>query len=238
MKDYTNPSQRGAAARAVDTGYDVGLRAYMLRVYNYMAGGLALTGGIAYLIASSPSLLQLFFSGPQAYIFMLAPLFFSFFMAFRLHAVSDSTAQAMFWGFAAVMGISMATIFLAYTGESVARTFFICASMFASLSLYGYTTKRDLSGFGAIMMMGFWGIFIASIVNIFLGSSGLGFAISVIGVVVFSGIAVYSTQQIKQVYFALGASQLNKAAVMGAYTLYITFINLFTTLLRLMGDRR
>lgn len=241
MMDYTKrPQNQGSrsVSQAVDTGYDVGLRAYMLRVYNYMAGGLALTGAIAWFVASSPALVQMLFSGPQAYVVMLAPMFFSFFMAFKLHTLSDSAAQGLFWGFCAVMGLSMASILLVFTGQSVARTFFICAGMFGGLSLYGYTTKRDLTGMGSIMVMGFWGIFLASIVNMFMQSSGLQFAIACIGVIVFSGITAYSTQQIKQVYYVLGGAQLNKAAVMGAYTLYITFINMFTMLLQLLGDRR
>ncbi len=236
MQDYTKRPL--SAASAVESNVDVGLRSYMQRVYNYMAGGLALTGGVAYLISTTPALQQLFFGGPQAYLFMFAPLAFSFFMAFRMHTLKESTAQTLFWSFAGVMGISLSTIFLVYTGASIARTFFITAAMFGGMSLWGYTTKKDLTGFGSFLMMGFWGLFIGFIINMFLGSTQFDLLLSAVGVLIFTGITAYSTQQIKEMYYLVGRDQLGKASIIGAYTLYITFINLMLMLLRFVGDRR
>lgn len=238
MVDYTKRYQQPEVATATLGNVDQGLRGYMLKVYNYMAGGLLLTGLVAFGIANSEVALKLLFGGPQAYVVMFAPLIFSFAIAFNIHKVSEGTAQALFWGFCAVMGLSLSTIFLAYTGASIARVFFITAGLFGSMSLYGYTTKKDLTGAGSFLMMGFWGIFIASMVNLFMQSEAISYIVSCVGVVVFTGLAAYSTQQIKELYYIATPAERGKAAVMGAYTLYINFINLMMMLLRLFGDRR
>ncbi len=226
-------------AEAQAAGIDVGLRQYMLQVYNYMASGLALTGIVAYLTASSETLVQAIFGTPLAWVVMLAPLGLVFFLSFRLQHMKASTAQAVFWIFSVLMGLSMATIFLTFTGTSIARVFFITAGTFAAMSLYGYTTKRDLSVFGSFLMMGLIGIIIASLVNIFLQSSAMQFVISVIGVLVFVGLTAYDTQKIKSIYRASDDSETHtKKAIIGATNLYLDFINLFIMLLHLFGDRR
>jgi FtsH-binding integral membrane protein len=223
---------------AVQAEFDAGLRAHMLRVYNYMASGLALTGIVAYATAFS-GLYARIAQTPLIWVVMLAPLAFVFFLSFRIDRIKTSTAQAIFWVFAGVMGISMASIFLVFTGASIARVFFITAGTFAAMSLWGYTTKRDLSGFGSFLFMGLIGIVIASLVNLFIASSALQFAISVIGVLVFTGLTAYDTQRIKSEYAEhYDHETLGKLAVMGALSLYLNFINLFTMLLQLFGARR
>ena len=218
---------------------DEGLRAYMLRVYNYMASGVALSGIVAALVASSPALLQAIYGTGLHWIVMLAPLGFVLVLSFGLNRLSATATQALFWAFAAVMGASLSWIFVAYTGASIVRVFFITTATFAAMSLYGYTTKRDLTGMGTFMFMGLIGIIIASVVNIFLASSALHFAISVIGVLVFVGLTAYDTQKIREMYFeADSADVATKKAVMGALTLYLDFINLMVMLLRLFGERR
>ena len=235
-----------AQARAAEI--DVGLRAYMLRVYNYMASGLALTGIIAYVAANTPAIINLLYAvGPDgaarptvlAWVVMLSPLGFVFALSFGIQRMKATTVQAVFWAFSAVMGLSLAHIFLAYTGTSIARVFFITAGTFAGMSLYGYTTKRDLSGMGSFLFMGLIGIVIAMLVNMFLQSSALDFVISVIGVLVFVGLTAYDTQRIKSIYMESDAADVaTKKAIMGAVTLYLDFINLFVILLRLFGERR
>ena len=233
----------GAASQA---GVDEGLRSYMLRVYNYMGTGLALTGAMAFMVAHTPVLLQLFYvqtaQGVQptmlAYVAMFSPLAFVLVLNFGLNRMSASTAQLVFWAFAAVMGLSMSHIFLTFTGASIARVFFITAATFAAMSLYGYTTKRDLSGLGNFLFMGLIGIVIASVVNIFIGSTMMQFVISVIGVIVFVGLTAYDTQKIKEMYNELDSSEVaGKKAIMGALRLYLDFINLFVMLLHLFGQR-
>ena len=224
---------------AMQADVDVGLRQYMLRVYNYMASGLALTGVVAAFVASQPALLQAIFGSPLRWVVMLAPVGLVFFLSFRVHAMSAAAAQATFWVYAAVNGISFATIFLAFTGTSVARVFFISAATFAAMSLYGYTTRRDLTGMGSFLFAGLIGILIAGLVNIFLMSSALQFAISVIGVVVFIGLTAYDTQRIKEIYYeGDGSEVLAKKSIMGALVLYLDFINLFIMMLQLFGDRK
>ncbi len=247
-KRFSLRTERMSPATARTAKIDVGLREYMLRVYNYMASGLALTGIIAYLSATTPAILNMLYAmGPDgavrptvlAYIAMFSPLAFILVLNFGLQRMKASTVQAVFWGFSAVMGLSMAHIFLAYTGTSIARVFFITASTFAAMSLYGYTTKRDLSGFRGFLMMGLIGIIIASIVNMFMQSSAMQFMISVIGVLVFVGLTAYDTQKIKSLYMQSdGAEVVTKKAVMGAVSLYLDFINLFIMLLHLFGERR
>lgn len=225
---------RSAATAQIDEG----LRSYMLRVYNYMTTGLALTGAIAFLISNSPAAINAIFGTGLHWIVMLAPLGVVLFLSARINRMSATTAQAWFWGFAALMGVSLASIFIVYTQESIARVFFITAATFAAMSLYGYTTKRDLSGLGSFLFMGLIGVVIASVVNIFIGSTMMQFIISVVGVLVFVGLTAYDTQQIKEMYDELDGSEVaGKKAIMGALRLYLDFINLFIMLLHLFGNR-
>jgi FtsH-binding integral membrane protein len=218
---------------------DVGLRQYMLRVYNYMAGGLAVTGIIAYLIASSPSLQMTIWGSPLRYVAIFAPFAVVLFFSFRIQKMSFGAAQTTYWIYAALMGLSLSFIFLAYTGTSIARVFFITAGTFAATSLYGYTTRRDLTGVGSFMFMGLIGILLAGLVNLFIQSTALQFAISVIGVIVFVGLTAYDTQKIKEWYVASDDGQtMGKKAIFGALNLYLDFINLFLLLLRLFGSSR
>jgi FtsH-binding integral membrane protein len=228
------------AVGGVQADVDVGLRDYMLRIYNYMASGLALTGIVAYVFAQSGMYAQVA-ATPLIWLIMLAPLGFVLVMSFGMQRMQASTAQLLFWVFAAVMGLSLASVFLVFTGASIARVFFITAGTFAAMSLYGYTTRRDLSQFGAFLMMGLIGIIIASLVNLFIASSALQFAISVIGVIVFVGLTAYDTQNIKEQYYELqyaDGDTASKTAIMGALRLYLDFINLFMMLLQLLGARR
>jgi FtsH-binding integral membrane protein len=217
---------------------DAGLRVHMQRVYGYMAGGLALTGIVAYAAAVS-GFYQTIAATPLIWIVMLAPLGFVLALSFGIQRMSAGTATVLFWLYAAVMGLSLGAIFLVFTGASIARVFFITAATFGAMSLYGYTTRSDLSGFGSFLLMGLIGIVIASIVNIFVGSSALQFAISIIGVIVFVGLTAYDTQRIKEMYLESDTSEIaGKKAVLGALALYLDFINLFMMLLQLFGQRR
>lgn len=230
-------SMSPAQARAAEI--DVGLRQYMLKVYNFMASGLALTGAVAYGMTLSETAMQLIFGTPLFWVVALAPLGFVFYLSSRMDRIQASTAQTLFWIFSALMGMSLASIFIVYTGTSIARVFFITAGTFAGMSLYGYTTKRDLTGWGSFLFMGLIGIIIASLVNMFLQSSGLQFVISVIGVLVFVGLTAYDTQKIKSIYSAADGHEVaTKKAIMGALRLYLDFINLFIMLLHLFGARR
>ncbi|MBB4009943.1 Bax inhibitor-1/YccA family protein [Allorhizobium taibaishanense] len=227
----------GAQAQA-GAQFDQGLRQHMLRVYNYMGLGLVITGIVALIVGTTPALYVPIFQSPLKWVVMLAPLAFVFFFSFRLQTMSASAAQMAFWAFCAVMGLSMASVFLVFTGTSIARTFFIAATMFGAMSLYGYTTKRDLSKFGSFMMMGLIGVVIASVVNIFLGSSALQFAISVIGILVFVGLTAWDTQNIKEQYAEnIGQASQQKLAVFGALSLYLNFVNIFQLLLNFTGER-
>src|ERR1700722_9694047 len=251
--DYrTYPPASAATTAAV---LDAGLRAYMLRVYNWMSSGLLLTGIIAYTIFSVPALHELFYrSGVTAsgmvvrnqptalaMIAVFAPLAFVLVLSMGVNRLSRSAAQALYWVFCAAMGASLTSIFVIYTNESIARVFFITAATFAATSIYGYTTKADLSRFGSFLMMGLFGIIIASLVNMFLARSALRFAISIIGVVVFTGLTAYDTKRIKASYVkytnAEGAEGAAKRSVYDALSLYLNFINLFMLLLQLMGNR-
>ncbi len=217
---------------------DAGLRVHMQRVYGYMAGGLALTGIVAYAAAAS-GFYQTIAATPLIWIVMLAPLGFVLALSFGIQRMSAGTATVLFWIYAAVMGLSLGATFLVFTGASIARVFFITAATFGAMSLYGYTTRSDLSGFGSFLLMGLIGIVIASIVNIFVGSSALQFAISIIGVIVFVGLTAYDTQRIKEMYLESDTSEIaGKKAVLGALALYLDFINLFMMLLQLFGQRR
>ena len=218
---------------------DEGLRSYMLRVYNYMASGLALTGIVAYLVSQSPQAIHAIFGTPLYWLVLLAPLGLVFFLSARIARIQPATAQALYWLYAGLMGVSMSFIFVVYTDSSIARVFFISAGSFAGLSLYGYTTKRDLSAFASFLMIGLIGVILASVVNLFLHSTGLQFAVSVIGVLVFAGLTAYDTQSIKELYFAGDdASVATRKSIMGALRLYLDFLNLFLMLLQLFGSRR
>jgi FtsH-binding integral membrane protein len=252
MSDYDrNVAARGfGAARA--EAIDAGLRAYMIRVYNYMAAGVALTGVVAWLTFNAAVVTdaagsitgltpfgQTIFSGPLTIVLFLGTLGLVFFMSFRIGSLQPSTALMLFMAYAALLGLMLSSVFLAYTGASITRTFFISAASFGALSLYGYTTQRDLSPVGSFLIMGLFGLILAMLVNIFLKSSGLDFAISVIGVLIFAGLTAWDTQRIKEVYSANDdGTATGRKAVMGALTLYLDFINLFLFLLRFMGDRR
>jgi len=231
---------------------DEGLRAYMLKVYNYMTTGLLLTGLVAYFfgkasivtgemgqIVGVTSIGAMLFGSPLKWVVMLAPLGFVFYLSARINKMSVSSAQITFWIFSAIMGLSLASIFIVYTQASIARVFFISSGTFAAMSLYGYTTKKDLTKLGGFLFMGLIGIIIASLVNLFFQSSALHFAISVIGVLVFVGLTAYDTQSIKNMYYAGDSESVGgKKALMGALRLYLDFINLFIMLLRLFGQRR
>jgi FtsH-binding integral membrane protein len=232
-RKYMTPAQAEAAQ------IDVGLRQYMLKVYNYMASGVALTGIVALLISSSPAAVQLIFGTPLKWVVMLAPLGLVFFLGMRIEHMKSSTAQALFWVYAGLMGASLASIFLIYTGASITRTFFVTAAAFAGLSLYGYTTKRDLSAFGTFLVMGLIGLLIASLINIFLQSSMMQFVISAAGVLIFAGLTAWDTQKIKEMYWEADDSETaGKKAIMGALALYMDFINLFLFMLRFLGVSR
>ena len=239
-----------AGYRTDQVAVDAGLRAYMIRVYNYMAAGVALTGVVAWLTFSAAVVqtaagLQLtpfgqaIFQSPLLWILVLAPLALVFVLSFGINRLQPGMALMLFFVYAGLLGLSLASIFLVYTGASITRVFFISAAAFGALSLYGYTTQRDLTGVGSFMFMGLIGIIIASLVNIFLRSSGLDWAISVIGVIVFAGLTGWDTQRIKEMYDPMDDGTVGgRKAVMGALSLYLDFINLFLMLLRLFGDRR
>ncbi len=231
-------TQQTYAGNLTDAQIDQGLRSYMLKVYNYMTSGLALTGLVAYVVAHTGLFAAIYGSG-LGFVVMLAPLGIVFFMGFKIEKMKASTAQALFWAFSVLMGVSLSYIFIIYTDTSIMRVFFITAAMFGAMSLYGYTTKRSLARWGSFLFMGLIGVVIAMVVNIFLQSSMMHFVISVIGVIVFTGLTAYDTQRIKAVYAESdGQSVMTKKAVMGALSLYLNFINLFIMLLHLFGGQR
>jgi FtsH-binding integral membrane protein len=227
---------------------DQGLRSYMLGVYNYMGTGLVVTAAFAWLFARTPALLELVYQvGPNGgikptilgWVAMFAPLGVMLYLSTAINRIASGTAQILYWVFTALMGISLSYVAILYTGESIAQTFMICACTFLGMSLFGYVTKRDLTGMGSFLIMGVWGIFLASIVNIFLGSGALHFAISVLGVLIFTGLTAYDTQQIKYSYAAADGREIaRKKSVMGAIRLYLDFVNLFLFLLQMFGNRR
>lgn len=246
MADWSDPrataARYGAQAGTQDAAFDAGLRSYMLSVYNYMASGVLLTGIVAMLFSrggiESPAATIIMAGGPLAWLIMLAPLGFVMVLSFGINKLSTGAAQALFWAFAVVMGLSMSTIFLRFTGASIATTFFATTAAYVGLSLYGYTTKKDLSGFGTFLIMGVVGLLVASVLNIFLQSSGLNFAISAIGVLLFAGLTAYDTQRIKSMYaYVAGTDMMGKTVIMGALSLYLDFVNMFTFLLNFMGSR-
>jgi FtsH-binding integral membrane protein len=260
MADFRNiqAQQRPVGGARADAGIDQGLRSYMLGVYNMMAIGLAVTGLAAFAVAAlatttdpSAAVAQLangkmltglgvaLYTSPLRWVVMLAPLAAVFFLSFRIERLSVSTANAVFWGYAALVGLSLSSIFLVYTSASITQTFFATAAAFGALSLYGYTTKRDLTAMGSFLIMGLFGLIIAMVINIFLQSSALSFAVSAIGVLIFAGLTAYDTQKIKEMYYESDdADVAGRKSIMGALTLYLDFINLFMFLLQFMGDRR
>jgi uncharacterized protein len=252
MSDYnTNPTNRlGTPAARTSVAVDQGLRAYMLRVYNYMALGLAITGaaalgtfvmavdrsgGVAKLTAFG----SLIYTSPLKWVVIFAPLALVFLLSFRIERMSVAAAQATFWIYAALVGLSLSVIFLVYTGQSITQVFFVTAASFGALSLYGYMTQRNLSAMGAFLMMGLFGVIIATLVNIFLQSTMMQLIISIVGVVVFAGLTAWDTQRIKEMYLEADDEVVaGRKAVMGALALYLDFINLFLFLLRIFGGRR
>lgn len=246
MANWNDPRQvrtgYGASSTVPRTGgavtFDAGLRSYMLSIYNYMTSGVLLTGIVALLTAQS-GLAVTFASGPLMWIVALSPLAIVFAMSFGMQKFSKTTLQAMYWAFAVLMGLSLSTLFLVYTGASIATTFFATAGAFAGLSLYGYTTKKDLSAWGTFLIMGVVGLIIAMVINIFVQSSGLALAISFLGVLIFAGLTAYDTQKLKNMYDQVrGTEYMGKVVIMGALNLYLDFINMFLFLLRFMGSAR
>jgi FtsH-binding integral membrane protein len=254
MSEYNpNPAARyGTTVTRDRVAVDAGLRAYMLQVYNYMTLGLAITGAVALgtfmmAVAVDPAtgartlteVGQLLYASPLKWVVIFAPLALVFFLSFRIDRLSVGAAQALFWAYAALVGLSLSVIFLVFTGQSITRVFFITAASFGALSLYGYTTKRDLSGFGTFLFMGLIGVIIASLVNIWLASSMLQWIVSVAGVLVFAGLTAYDTQQIKEMYYVGDDGTVaGRKSVMGALRLYLDFINMFMLLLQLFGNRQ
>lgn len=256
MSDYNpNPAARYGTTAARDrVAVDEGLRAYMIGVYNYMTIGLAITAAVAlgaFMLAvttdpatgarSLTEIGQLLYASPLKWVVIFAPLALVFFLSFRIESLSVGAAQSLFWGYAALVGLSLSVIFLVFTGQSIARVLFITAASFGALSLYGYTTKRDISGWGAFLIMGLIGLIVAMIINIFVASAAMQFAISVIGLLIFAGLTAYDTQRLKNEYLVMrgteGEAYLGKAAILGALSLYLNFINMFMFLLQFLGQR-
>jgi FtsH-binding integral membrane protein len=239
MADFETLGSVGAGARAAQI--DAGLRAHMNKVYGLMSVGMLLTGGVAWAVGTNEAMLQAIFATPLKWVVMFAPLVLAMVFGAMINRLSYAAAQLFFYVFAAVMGLSISFIFAVYTGTSIAQTFLVTAIAFAGLSLYGYTTKRDLSGMGTFLMMGLIGLIVASVVNIILPSSAMAFAISVIGVLIFAGLTAYDTQAIKNEYIQHAQygdeAWLGKSAIMGALRLYLDFINMFMFLLQFLGSR-
>jgi FtsH-binding integral membrane protein len=233
---------RSSFAKTVGSNakYNEGLKAYMNTVYKYMAMALGLTGVVSYIVASSPFLLRAIFGSPLYIVVLLAPLFFVMYFTAKIWSISPEKARNYLWIYSGLLGLSLSSIFLVYTGTSIVRTFFITSATFGGMSLYGYTTKKDLSEMGSFMMMGLIGLVIASLVNIFFKSPGMEFIISIVGVIVFVGLTAYDVQKIRKNYDYVGVNSdlREKVAIIAALNLYMDFINLFLFLLRFMGNRR
>lgn len=235
-ENYTSAATRQSAIY-----YNEGLRAYMIMVFNYMAIALGITGLTAFLASSSPQLINIIYNTPLHWVVLFAPLVFVFLFAAKIPSMQLETARYLFWGFSILMGLSLSWIFLVYTGASVTRVFFITAAMFGAMALYGNSTKKDLTSMGSFLIMGVIGLIIASLLNLFLHSSALQFAVSLLGVIIFTGLTAYDTQRIKDTYYRLNdgtTAVAGKMAIMGALTLYFDFINIFISLLNLMGERK
>ncbi|MEP1207023.1 MAG: Bax inhibitor-1/YccA family protein [Rhizobiaceae bacterium] len=242
MADYRDQIQTRAGTQS-RADIDEGLRSYMLGIYNYMATAIGLTGvaafGMATWASNNPAVANALYNSPLKWVLMIAPLAFVLVISFGINKLSKTAAMGTFYAFAAVMGISMSWIFMVYNVPSIVQTFFVTAASFAALSLYGYTTKRSLSGMGSFLLMGLFGLIIASIVNIFLQSGALAFAVNVIGVLIFAGLTAYDTQRLKHEYdvYAGNAQALAKSSIMGALSLYLNFVNMFMFLLSFLGNR-
>jgi hypothetical protein len=236
MSRFDNePIYRTTSRAAIDEG----LRAFMVKVYGYMALGLTITGTIAFMLLENEPLMHSLASTPLIYVFMFAPLGVVMYLSLRIEKIQPATAQMMFWIYATLMGVSMAFILLPYTRVSIANIFFISASLFGSMSIFGYTTQRDLTSMGSFMIMGVWGILLASIINMFMQNSAFQLLISVVTVLVFTGLTAYDTQNIKEIYLSSDSEEIaTKKAVIGALQLYLDFVNIFISLLRIFGDRR
>lgn len=242
MANWPDPRTTAAASPTSvgtrEAAIDAGLRSYMLSVYNYMASGVLLTGIIAMLFAQSGLAMEVFSGGLLRWLIILSPLAFVMVLSFGIARLSTGAAQALFWAFAVTMGLSMSTIFLRFEGVMIAQAFFATAAAFVGLSLWGYTTKRDLSAFGTFLIMGVVGLLVASVINIFMRSDAMSLVISAIGVLLFAGLTAYDTQKIKSLYFHVaGTDMMGKTVIMGALSLYLDFVNMFTFLLNLMGSR-
>jgi uncharacterized protein len=238
MANIANSSNLNANA-TLDPAFDEGLRKHLVRVYSYMTVGLAITGLVAFVVGSTPALYTPLFSSPVVWIVIFLPLVFVVALSASINSISSLAAQAIFWVFCAVIGVSMASVFVLFTGASIARTFFITAAMFGLTTLYGYTTKSDLSKFGSFLVMGLIGVLVAAAVNLFLGSGVLQVVLSAAGIIVFLGLAAWDTQAIKEQYAEGAGTEANqKLAVMGALSLYLSFINLFQLLLTFTGQQR
>lgn len=223
------------------SSYNEGLRQYMLKVYNYMAGALGITGLVAFLVSSFPALMAVLFNTPLSWVVMFAPLLYVVLVLPRITHMSLENAQIAFWSFAALMGLSLSSIFIAFTGTSITRVFFITSCMFGGMALYGNTTQRDLTSVGSFLVMGVFGLIIASLVNMFMQSPAIHFATSFLGVIIFAGLTAYDTQKIKDCYYRFNDGSVATAsrfAIMGAITLYFDFINIFISMLNLMGERK
>ena len=238
--DYTKFNTKNFSDSKAEVSFDSGLRAYMVAVYKHMSIALIITALISLFTASSPAMMQMIFGTPLSWVVMFAPVGISIYMGVRFQSLTVSGARSLLYVYAASIGLSLSYIFMLYTGESIARTFFITASTFGGMSIYGYTTKKDLTSIGSFLMMGVLGVVLASLINIFMQSSALSFAISILSVILFTGLTAYDTQRIKDLYFEVSGSgeTEDKMAIYGSLALYMDFINLFIALLRLFGDRR
>jgi len=231
---YSNSANKSVTA----TQYDEGLRQFMQSVFNNMATGLAISAVISFLVGTNPELLKLFFAGPQRWVVMLAPLAMVFFISFRVHTMRPETARLWFFAYAAVMGLSLATIFVVYKMGSIVTVFFASSAMFGGMALYGHTTKRDLTQLGSFFIMGVWGIVIAGLINLFFMSSVVTTAISIVAVVLFAGLTAYDVQMLRAMYDGLDYEDRERSGVIGALSLYLDFINMFMSLLQLFGERK
>lgn len=238
--NYTR-SVNAQSRESLNYGFDEGLRSFMIAAYQYMCMGLGITGFVAFLTSVSPQLQALLYGTPLMWVVAFAPLVMAFFIGNSVMNYSLGHARLMFGVFAALMGLSIGSIFMVYTGESIARTFFITASMFGVMSIYGYTTKKDLTSVGSFLIMGLIGVLIASLVNIFLASPMIHFVISIVSVIVFVGLTAYDTQMLKNTYYQVGSGNpelAQRVSILGALSLYLDFINLFMALLRFVGERK
>ena len=239
MAEFETIRRAGVGARTAEI--DEGLRAHMNKVYGLMSVAMLITGGVAYIVGTNEQLLMTIFGSPLKWLVMFAPLIVVFAFSAMINRLSAAAAQGVFWAFSALMGLSISYIFAVYTGVSIAQTFLVTAIAFAGLSLYGYTTKKDLSGWGSFLIMGVIGLIVASIINIFLGTPAIMFAVSILGVLIFAGLTAYDTQNIKNTYLQMAAhgeqEWLEKSAIMGALSLYLDFLNMFMFLLQFLGNR-